>query len=365
MPPLSTIRHWFHDIHQRSRALVEDLTPAQIRGPQLGIVNPPLWELGHVAWFTENWVLRHSLGQEARYPDLDPIYNSIILPHDDRWACDLPDWSETLEFFDRVHQRVQDVMALPDAEISAELRYFLLLSVFHHDMHNEAFTYTRQTLAYSKPAFLQGSPISAVQDKGDVSFAAGSHQLGSSRDDSFVFDNEKWAHSVDHDAFAMASRLVTQGQYAAFIEAEDCAPPEYWRRSDAGKWQQRFFDQWLEVEPEQAMLHLSHDEAQAYCCWAGRRLPTEVEWEVASQDSRMQQMFGPAWQWTASKFLPYAGFAPDSYKEYSEPWFGTRMVLRGAAWCTPERMHRRQYRNFFEPFRKDVYAGFRTCALGG
>jgi len=186
----------------------------------------------------------------------------------------------------------------------------------------------------------------------------------------------------------------------------------YWQREGPGKWWRRDFDQWRPLEPEHPVVHVNWHEAEAYCRWAGRRLPTESEWEAAAAatpnpagpglgrgkrrfpwgaerpsaqhanldwrgmgcvnvdgfpdgDSAFgcRQMIGNVWEWTASDFFPYPGFVADPYKEYSAPWFGTHKVLRGGCWATRARLLRNTWRNFYRPERRDVWAGFRTCAL--
>jgi ergothioneine biosynthesis protein EgtB len=188
--------------------------------------------------------------------------------------------------------------------------------------------------------------------------------------------------------------------------------PVYWRPDGAGGWLRRTFDQWAPLEGRLPVLHVNWFEAEAYCRWANRRLPAEAEWEFAASaepapngggvadrkrlypwgddpptperanlDWRAggplavealpggasafgcRQMIGNVWEWTATNFGPYPGFAPGPYKEYSAPWFGSHKVLRGGCWTTRSSMIRNTYRNYYPPDRRDVWAGFRTCAL--
>jgi iron(II)-dependent oxidoreductase len=445
-----TLAALLEDARATTLALVADLTDAQLVVPYLRSVNPPLWEIGHVGWFQEKWALRHLRGLDPCRPDADQLYDSAFVPHDARWHLPLPGRAETLALLQQILDRVLDRLATvpPDADC----RYFHRLALFHEDMHTEAIAYTRQTLGYAAPrlpapppanetrtatphvadaagplgAAAAGPPPGAFSE--DVAVPGGEFWLGATSDAPFVFDNEKWAHPVTVAPFRIARAPVTQAEFAAFVDdggyqtprwwsadgwawREQVAAerPVYWERAPGGGWQRRQFDQWVPLEPHRPMLHVSWHEAQAYCCWAGRRLPSEVEWEMAAAaepagdgtwrkrrfpwgdipptpehanldwramgcvdvgrlpagDSYFgcRQMLGNVWEWTNDTFGPYAGFVPDPYKEYSQPWFGTFKVLRGGAWTTRARLLRNTWRNFYTPNRRDVWAGFRTCAV--
>jgi iron(II)-dependent oxidoreductase len=421
---LMPLAEWVSDARERTCALIADLTPGQLLGPGLPHVNPLLWEIGHVAWFQERWVLRHAAGQPPIRADGDALYDSAAVPHDTRWDLPLPGLDETLRYMGQVRDRVLE--RLRQCEPSREDRYFTLLSVFHEDMHTEAFTYTRQTLGYPAPPL--GMENSHGKEAGplpgDVGIPGGSFRLGATPDEPFVFDNEKWAHPVAVRPFAIAKAPVTQAEFAAFVADDgyrrrplwspegwrwreeagaDC--PVYWRREPGGGWLRRDFDRWVGLEPHRPVIHVNWYEADAYCRWARRRLPSEAEWEMAAAadpgrgpkrrfpwgaapptpdhanlDGRAmgcvdvgalpagdstggcRQMIGNVWEWTADDFRPYPGFVADPYKEYSAPWFGTHKVLRGGCWATRGRLLRNTWRNFYRPDRRDVWAGFRTCA---
>jgi len=155
--------------------------------------------------------------------------------------------------------------------------------------------------------------------------------------------------------FRIARRCVTNGEYAGFVKAGGRAP-RHWKGA-----QLRRFDRWIPIPPDEPVMHVSWHDAQAYCAWAGRRLPTEAEWESAAL-AGLEGMLGTVWQWTSSTFLPYPGYVRDPYKEYSEPWFGTHKVLRGGSFATPPGEARVRFRNFYTPDRADIFCGFRTCA---
>ena len=426
MPSPGELAQWVRDARRRTRDLVAGLDAAQLMGPRLDIVNPLRWEMAHVAWFQERWVLRHACGEAPLRADGDSLWDSSAVPHDARWDLPLPSLAEAEAYMAEVCERV--LRRLADAPSEA-LLYFVTYTVFHEDMHDEAFFYTRQTLGYPAPALPSGGrPDSAGPWPGDVSIPGGTFLLGSTPDEPFVFDNEKWAHPVTVRPFAIARAAVTQSEFAAFVDAggyrdrplwspegwewrgrEAAAHPVYWRRADAS-WHRRDFDRWMPLEPHRPVLHVSWHEAEAYCRWAGRRLPTEAEWEAAAAlepgpggagfgtrkrrfpwgddpptaerahlDARgmgcadvaalpegdsafgCRQMIGNVWEWTASAFEPYPGFVSDPYDDYSQPWFGTRKVLRGGCWVTRSRLLRNAWRNFYTPDRRDVWAGFRTC----
>ena len=344
------------DARARALRVTGGLEGERLLGPKLAIVNPPLWEIGHVSWFQERWCLRlraDGLLDESILPGADALYDSSAVAHDTRWNLPLPGLGATRAYGDRVLELVRERLARePESEA---LRYFVRLATFHEDMHAEAFHYTRQTLGYAEP-------FPEIQEKEclktDAEMPGGKVMLGATPSEGFVFDNEKWAHEVEIAPFRIARSPVMNSAYLAFVE-QGGAVPRYWKKLD-GAWLQRRFGRWLPLAPDQPVRHVSWHEAQAYCAWARRRLPSEAEWESASPHIA----YGQVWEWTASAFQPYPGFVADPYREYSQPWFGTHKVLRGGSFATPARLMRPTFRNFYTPDRGDVFCGFRTCALG-
>jgi iron(II)-dependent oxidoreductase len=331
------------------RRVADDLGGERELGPKLAIVNPPRWEIGHVGWFQEWWCLRDASESRASIlPNADGLYNSATVAHDTRWHLPLPSFADTLAYRDEVTERLVERLGRGEAD-----PYFVRLAVRHEDMHAEAFHYTRHTLAYPAPPGKSGP--APVRVSGDREYEGGVFRLGSRPDDGFVFDNEKWSHPVVLQPFRMARGCVTNAEYERFVEAGGPAP-RYWKGKEV-----RRFDRWLARIPDEPVMHVSWHEAQAYCRFAGRRLPTEAEWEYAALHGL--EGTGSVWEWTADAFLPYPGFVRDPYKEYSEPWFGTHKVLRGGSFATPARIARPRFRNFYTPDRADIFAGFRTCAL--
>jgi gamma-glutamyl hercynylcysteine S-oxide synthase len=334
--------------------------------PILVIVNPPLWELGHVSWFAEWYLLRGARSSApgaaqrlSMLADADRWFDSNNVPHDARWRLAMQAAPEINAYCAQVLERVLDQLGRIDAATSDDAAlYFYRLALAHEDMHGEAFAYTMQTLGLAPPF----AEPAITPSGGELRVDGGEFQLGSSNNQGFVFDNEKWAHHSMVRAFRIDANLVTNAQYAAFLDASDHPEPVYWRRS-GGRRQCRRFDRWIELAPDEPVRHVRCLDAQAYCTWAGRRLPTEVEWEYAAQHGGGEFHWGQLWEWTASSFAPYPGFAADAYREYSMPYFGTHRVVRGASFVTPERFRSPHFRNFYHPERCDFFVGFRTCAL--
>jgi EgtB-related family protein len=197
----------------------------------------------------------------------------------------------------------------------------------------------------------------------------------------FAFDNEQPACHAELPDHEIDGRCVRAGEYLRFVEdggydmpslwpgeagrwraSHAQAHPARWRRGGDG-WQQRWFDRWVALDPDTPVIHVNAWEAEAYCTWAGRRLPRAAEWEHAARTLATDAFDWGAsvWEWTADAFVPYPGFAAGPYKDYSAPWFGDHRELRGGAFATHARLHAACYRNFFRPERHDVFAGFRTA----
>ena len=326
----------------------------RLLGPKLDIVNPPLWEIGHVGWFQEHWCLREGdVSRPSLLEGADRLYDSSNVAHHTRWGLPLPSLAHTRAYLQAVLEKTLARLAREPG--NERLRYFVRLATLHEDMHAEALHYTHQTLGYADPA--PGRTESSGPGT-DLEFEACKIRLGAERGEQrFVFDNEKWAHDVDVPAFTIASRPVTNAQYLEYVEDGGSAP-RYWRREGAA-WRERRFERWQAIDAAAPVRHVDWNEAQAFCRWAGRRLPTEAEWTRAAE----KMAWGAAWEWTASTFAPFPGFSADPYADYSQPWFDTHKVLKGASFATPRRLAHRQFRNFFKPDRGDVFAGFRTCKI--
>lgn len=382
-PPRATLTAWLRETQARTAALMASAAGARLAVPMLAIVNPPLWELGHVGWFNEFWLQRGgSFAAPSLLPGADRWYDSTRIAHDSRWRLELPDIDATWRYVEAVFER--SLEKIERGPLGDELAYFAQLAILHQDMHNEAFCYTWQTLGYPAPPGAQApARVTRSTPEADVEIPARRFELGARPASGFVFDNEKWAHVIELPAFAIAPHAVGNAEYLAFVAAGGYVRrelwseagwlmrkqlaldhPRYWRARD-GAWCMRRFEQMLALEPDEAVMHVSCHEAEAYCRWAGRRLPSEAEWECAASafPGGASGLLCRLWEWTASRFAPYPGFSPDPYREYSAPWFADEhRVLRGGSFVTPRRLIRTTWRNFYQPERADPFCGFRTCA---
>lgn len=399
------------DARARTLALAADLPDERLVVPKLDVINPILWELGHIAYFAEFWILRHVFGCDPMISGADALYDSAKVAHDARWTLPLPSRTGTLAFM----ERQLDAIVTRGIPQNSDARYFYELALRHEDMHAEALVYTRQLLGYPAPSYATERAAPGGALTGDVRVPAGRYTIGALPDDGFVFDNEKWAHEVDVRSFEIARAPVTNAEFAAFLADRGYQTRKYWSE-EGWRWREnehveapaywnlekrtrRSFDRDVPIREHEPVCNVSKFEADAYCAWAGRRLPTEAEWEVAatggghvrypwgaaaatkdranldgirggpgdvdsfeSGDSPAgcRQMMGNVWEWTASPFAPYPGFAVDPYAEYSQPWFSTHYTLRGGAWTTRSRLISTRWRNFYGPHRRDVMTGFRT-----
>ena len=415
------------DARERELTLFSDLGPDLMLGTRAHFLEPPIWELGHVGWFQEWWILRHLAGADPLLPRGDSMYDSFNVSYTKRWDHEFPSRDETLRYVREVLDRCVD--RLGAGEPTERDVYFTRLAALHEDMHAENLMMIRQTLGTTAPPMPESPPPKpeAGFTLHDVEAPGGTFLLGADRDEPFVFDNEKWAHEVTLAPFRISATPVTNGQFRDFVEDGGYRTPRFWGKSgwewrrregathplfwrpgsSRGEWLIKRFDALEPLDPWEPVVHVNWCEARAWCAWAGRRLPTEAEWEYAasvdpatgrkrrypwgdepptpershldsmslrcvdvrafpSGDSAIgcRQMIGNVWEWVDDTLQPYPGFECDPYESYSKPYFGVKKILRGGAWTTRSRLIRNTWRNFFMRHRRNVCAGFRTVAAG-
>jgi gamma-glutamyl hercynylcysteine S-oxide synthase len=380
------------------REFVERLTDPQLAPPSLDNINPPLWEAAHVAWFAEWWCVRdayNTIDGETRadtssvWDGCDAFLNSNTIAHDARWHVPPITRAATLDYLDR--SLAATLAQLERADETDEALYPFRLAMFHEAMHLEAIAWCAQTLAWPNPAWVRSVRSNALSEK-PIFAATNDAAAGRSRavSEGFAFDNELGL--IGHELAPASSgnlsdRPVSHGEFALFVEsgayrrAVGRAHPIYWRIDQHGQWQQRHFNEWMALAIDEPVIHVSAIEAEAYAQWIGARLPSEPEmhaWFGAPPPATVDTVgavgsvgsvgtqhavrwHGKVWEWTSTTFAPYEGFQPHRYREYSEPWFdGKHRVLRGGSYATLPVMHHPNYRNFFQPHRSDVFAGFRV-----
>ena len=372
--------------------------------PMLATLNPPMWELGHVGWFQEWWIARNmqrASGERcepthtrlaSNEPNADRWWDSTRVEHASRWALDLPDADSTRSYLLDTLESTLDL--LHKTESSDDALYFYRLCLFHEDMHGEAMVHMAQTLGlkFDAPLLHTFSPP-PMSLREPLLIPACRWELGSAGSAGFAFDNEKSQHAVEVPEFEIDAQPVTWAQYVEFVDDGGYDRAELWH-PDGWQWLQRQnsveaggegrrspryveqigvasgavmqtrFGVARRMLGNQAAMHMNWYEADAWCRWAGRRLPFEVEWEVAAHTAaRRGFSWGDVWEWTGTTFRAFDGFKSGPYGGYSQPWFGTHKVLRGASFATRARMKSPKYRNFYLPERDDMFCGFRSCAL--
>jgi ergothioneine biosynthesis protein EgtB len=361
-------------------------------------LNAPLWELGHVGWFQDWWISRNP--QRALGPAADPfaprrsepgdaMYDSSAVPHAARWTLPLPGVAGLLAELGEQQERTLALLDTLDtaavAAAAGPLRdtalYFHRLALFHEDMHHEAALY--MALALDVPlADARWQPQPLPQPPAPLRFDAGRWTLGSGGQPGFAFDNELACAQVEVPAGEIDAQVLRWAEFLPFADdggyddarwwtpegwawrqTHGVTAPRYLRREAHGRWLARRGGDWQPLVPEQPAVHLSAHEARAWCRWAGRRLPTEAEWERAAVRGGDAFRWGDVWEWTASEHAPYPGFVPHPYRDYAAPFFDGRPVLRGGSFLTQPRMKHPRYRNYFQSARRDIAAGLRSCAL--
>ena len=400
----------------------DDLTRAHSR-----LMSPLVWDLAHVGNYEEQWVLREAVGLEPMRPEIDDIYDAFEHPRAERPSLPLLSPAESTAYLDLVRRKVLDsleTVRLDPARPLLDAGFVYGLVLQHEHQHDETMLATHQLRRGTRalpatddtvvPPSRPGSP--------EVLVPAGEFVMGTSTDP-WAYDNERPAHRVELPAFWVDTTPVPVGSYRAFVESGGYDEPAWWTSAgwdwrcrsgrrhpafwvrDGGSWLRRRFGVLEPLPDTEPVQHVWWFEADAYARWAGRRLPTEAEWEKAASWEPVSgakrrfpwgdgpptprranlgqtrygpapvgsfpvgasavgalQMLGDVWEWTSTDFAGHPGFCVFPYAEYSQVFFGSAYkVLRGGSWATDPLVCRTTFRNWDHPIRRQIFAGFRTA----
>jgi gamma-glutamyl hercynylcysteine S-oxide synthase len=352
------------EARQRTLELVEPLGDEQLNTVYSPILSPLAWDLGHIANFEELWLVQTIGAREPMHGDLGRFYDAIENPRKTRGELPILRDAELRAYMADVRERTLDVLdgvdVSPDADDPLLREGFVYEMLLAHELqHNETMLQLLQMVdGYGSALVDAARAVEPVTDGPEtISITAGEYEIGAPRR-GFAYDNERRPHTIELVAFEIDRTPVSNGSYTEFMETTGAEPPLYWDR-DGEAWVSTTMGRRSPIEPNDPVIHVSWDQADAFARWAGKRLPAEQEWEAARPGL---QGVGGAWEWTSSDFLAYPGFAAFPYPEYSEPFFGPEhKVLRGSSWATHPSVVRPSFRNWDLPQRNQIFAGLR-CA---
>jgi iron(II)-dependent oxidoreductase len=423
-----------HEARVRTLLLVASVPEAELMNQHDRLMSPVVWDLGHIAHFEELWLVRNLEGP-VEFAEMPGLFNPFENPRAVRGELPLPRLTDTLDHMARTRRRVLDRLEAGESGAAdpALLRegYVYRMVAQHEYQHGETVLQALQLKdeggRYRAPRAVMppaGRPV-AADAEGMVRFPGGRVEIGTD-DRSAAYDNERPRHAVELAPFRIGAWAVTNAEYARFVddggyrtpslwsdagwkhrEEAELQAPQFWERR-GGEWWTRSMDAETPVAPDHPVCHVCWYEAEAYCAWAGARLPTEAEWEAAASwdpatetkrafpwgdeppgplDANLDQlafgtaptgayprnlspigaygMIGDVWEWTASDFGPWPGFRAFPYPEYSEAFFGPDYrVLRGGSWATRPGAVRNTFRNWDYPIRRQIFSGFRVARDG-
>jgi ergothioneine biosynthesis protein EgtB len=404
----------FAEVRRATRELASSLTPEDAAIQSMPEASPAKWHLGHTTWFFETFVLAaHDAHREPFEPSYRVLFNSYYNavgdrhPRPERGMLSRPALAEVLAYREAIDEELAQL--LERKALAPELLALVELGLHHEQQHQELLLtdvkhlFSRNPL---RPVYRKAWPLTTVHPAPTewIAIAGGVHEIGHGGE-GFHFDNEAPRHRVWLDDFEIASRPVTHGEFAAFIEDGGYRRPElwlslgwdavcqrgwqaplYWERLD-GAWHTFTLHGMAPIEENTPACHVSLFEADAYARWAGARLPTEAEWEVAAGSApregnflesgalhplaprepaargSLNQMFGDVWEWTRSDYGPYPGFriANGAVGEYNGKFMCNQYVLRGGSCVTPRSHIRPTYRNFFPAEARWQFSGIRLA----
>jgi ergothioneine biosynthesis protein EgtB len=407
--PTASLQSQFEQVRQLSETLCSPLTIEDYVVQTMPDVSPPKWHLAHTTWFFETFLLTPYLaGYEVFHPKFGYLFNSYYEaigdrhPRTQRGLLTRPTVAQVYQYRAYVDQAMRSL--LPQAKDHPELQSLITLGLHHEQQHQELLmTDIKHILACNplRPAY-RDNLLESNQSSQPIQWiecSGGLYNLGQ-EGDAFTFDNEGPRHQIYTQDYSLASRPITNREYLEFIEADGYQTPEYWLAEGWATiqvegwtaplyWERMDGDWWImtlgglrSLNPHEPVCHVSFFEADAYARWAGKRLPTEAEWEMAATEIPLQgnlldldylhpiasgdnnlQMFGDVWEWTQSAYLPYPGFqtSAGAVGEYNGKFMCNQMVLRGGSCVTPPGHIRATYRNFFPTAARWQFSGIRLA----
>jgi gamma-glutamyl hercynylcysteine S-oxide synthase len=344
----------------RTRDLLSPLPDEELVRQHSPLMSPLVWDLAHIAYFEELWLVRRIGGLGPVRAGTDELYDAFEHERSARARLPLLDPADARAYADEVRKLALDVLAGAELDSADPLlrEGFVYGLVLQHELqHQETML---QTIQLSGLPHLGGGP-QPCGGSGSVVVEAGRFSIGTD-DDAWAYDNERPEHEVELSTFAIDAARVLNAEYLEFVEATGAEPPQFWDRESDGSWSLLRFGRQLSLPLDEPVQHVSWHEADTFARWAGKRLPTETEWETAASLGFLDSV-GQVWEWTASDFLAYPGFRAFPYREYSEVFFGPdSKVLRGGSWATHPLVARTTFRNWDFPIRRQIFAGFRCAA---
>jgi len=408
--------------------LLRPLPPEVLVAQHSPLMSPAVWDVAHVANYEEQWLVRALGERELSGPETDRLYDAIRNPRRTRGELPLLGVDEAFDYAEQVRARaLRRLESVNDEDVARtgpllDGGFVYGMVAQHEQQHVETLVATLQLVTSIELDPLPSGPLPLARavHTPEVHVPGGPFEMGT--DEAWAYDNERPRHEVHVPAFFIDRYPVTVDQFLAFMDdggyrnrnywtdagwafrqGEHVEHPLFWRRAGKG-WERRRFGTWEPLRPDEPVSHVCWHEADAYARWAGRRLPTEAEWEKAAAASSggitrrypwgdtppdgsranlwprgghpapvgsfpagasafgVEQLIGDVWEWTASDFAPYPGFRAFPYPEYSAVFFGSDYkVLRGGSWAVAPDTIRNTFRNWDYPIRRQIFAGFR-CA---
>jgi iron(II)-dependent oxidoreductase len=365
--PKDAIADRLAEARRRTYELIEPLDDEQLNRVYSPILSPLAWDLGHIANFEELWLVQTIGAREPLRGELGRFYDAIENPRKTRGELPILRDAELRSYLADVRERTLEVLEEVEIDTGAEdplLRegFVYEMLIAHELQHNETMLQLLNLVdGYEVPLERPG-PLADTSGSEPIHVKGGEHEIGAGPT-GFAYDNERPRHRIELAPFEIDRTPVTNGAYIAYMEDTGAEPPLYWEGDGRGGWISTAMGHHAAIDPGRPVIHVSWHEADAFARWAGKRLPSEGEWEAARPDL---SAVGRVWEWTSSDFLAYPGFEAFPYREYSEPFFGDEYkVLRGGSWATRPEVMRPSFRNWDLPQRRQIFAGFRCARDAG